>query len=93
MQAQQRGHVLGVDAREHRDAQLVAPEFAIGIGVDDPVGAQDPRYLIGVDVVAEVDRAHDETALGRVLHEGRGELRRLGPGVEDLARTGASGRR
>ncbi len=32
--------VLGVDGREHRDAQLVAAELAVGLDVDDAVGAQ-----------------------------------------------------
>jgi hypothetical protein len=31
--------VLRVDRREHRDSQLVAAEFAVGLGVHDSVGA------------------------------------------------------
>ncbi len=34
------GDVIGVDGREHGDAQLVAPELAVGLGVDDSVLAQ-----------------------------------------------------
>ena len=33
-------HVVGLDRDEGRDAQLVAAELAVGLGVDDAVGAQ-----------------------------------------------------
>src|SRR5580658_1401107 len=48
----QRGHVLRIDGREHGDAELIAAELAIGLGVHDPVGPQDGgdgRCVHGVD--------------------------------------------
>ena len=36
----ERGDVVGLDRREHADAQLVAPELAVALGVDDAVGPQ-----------------------------------------------------
>ena len=48
------------------------------------VRAKDRRDLVGVDVVAEVDRADDGAAICGVGDEGRREVRGLGPGVEDL---------
>ena len=83
----QRPHVVGLDRREHPDAQLVAPELAVGLDVDDAVGAQRGGDGGRVDALVEVDRADDERALGRVGHERRGELRRLGPVVEVATRT------
>ena len=59
----QRLDVLGVDGREHRDAQLVAAELAVGLDVDDAVGAQHLRDGGRVDVVGEVDRADDLRAV------------------------------
>ena len=56
------------------DAQLVAAELAVGLGVDDAVGAQRRGDRGGVDVVVEVDRADDQRALGRVGDERRREL-------------------
>ena len=64
--ARQRGHVVGVDGREHRDAQLVAAELAVRLGVDDPVGAQRLGDGGGVDRVVEVDGADDVAAQRRV---------------------------
>ena len=46
-----------VDGREHRDAQLVAAELAVRLGVDDAVGAQHLRQLRRVDALGEVDGA------------------------------------
>ena len=40
MQRGERLDVVRVDRREHGDAQLVAAELAVGLGVDDAVGAQ-----------------------------------------------------
>src|ERR1035438_3811033 len=56
-----RAHVLwtGVHRRVHGDAQLVAAELAVGLGVHDPVDAQDRRHGGGIDRIREVDRAHD----------------------------------
>ena len=56
---------------EHRDAQLVAAELAVGLGVDDPVGAQHLRDRGGVDGVVEVDGADDLAARGGVGDERR----------------------
>ncbi len=53
----QRPHVGRVGGGEHRDPQLVAPELAVRLDVDDPVGAQRRRQIRGVDLVVEVDRA------------------------------------
>ena len=78
----ERLHVGEVDRREEPDAQLVAPQLAIGLGVDDPVGAQRGGHRGGVDLVGEVDRAHDERALGRIGDERRGEVAVLRPAVE-----------
>ena len=33
-----------LDRREHGDAELVAAQLAVGLGVDDPVGPQRPRH-------------------------------------------------
>ena len=54
--AGQRGDVVGFDGGEHRDPQLVAAEFAVGLGVDDAVSAQHLRYRGRIDVVGEIDR-------------------------------------
>ena len=48
--------VGGLDGREAADAQLVAPELAVGLDVDDAVGAQRRGQGGGVDLVGEVDR-------------------------------------
>src|SRR3954447_19500402 len=40
----ERGDVGRVDRREHADPQLVAAELAVGLGVDDAVGAQRLRH-------------------------------------------------
>ena len=82
MQAVSAAHVVGLDRREHADAQLVAAELAVGLGVDDAVGAQRRGDRGGVDRVVEVDRADDERALGRVGDERRRVRRGLGPAVE-----------
>ena len=75
------------------DPQLVAAELAVGLDVDDAVGAQRRRDGRGVDAVVEVDRADDQRALGRVGDERRRVRRRLGPGVEVVARTRSCARR
>ena len=61
--------VGGLDRREHPDPQLVAAQLAVGLDVDDAVGAQRRRQRGGVDRVVEVDRADDERALRRVGDE------------------------
>ena len=55
----QRADVVRVDGGEHRHPQLVAAEFAVGLGVDDAVGTEFLGHRRGVDVVGEVDRADD----------------------------------
>ena len=45
----QRAHVVRLDRREHRDPQLVAPELAVRLDVDDPVRAQRRGERRGVD--------------------------------------------
>ena len=52
------------------DPQLVAPELAVGLDVDDPVGAQRRRDRGGVDALVEVDRADDQRALGGSVTNG-----------------------
>ncbi len=42
-------HVVGLDRRERGDAQLVAAELAVGLGVDDAVLAQGRRDGGGID--------------------------------------------
>ena len=71
-----------VDGREHADAQLVAAELAVAVGVDDRRWRAARRRPVGVERVVEVDRADDGRALGRVGDERRGPLPRLGPAVE-----------
>ena len=74
--------VVGLDRGEHRDPELVATELAVGLDIDDPVGAQGGGERGGVDRVGEVDRADDQRALGRVDDERRGDVAGLGPAVE-----------
>ena len=45
----ERGDVVGVDGGEQGDAQLVAAELAVALGVDDAVGPQDLADRGGVD--------------------------------------------
>ena len=71
-----------LDRREHADAQLVAPQLAVGLDVDDAVGAQGRGEGGGVDLLGEVDRADDQRALRRVGDERRREIGLLGPAVE-----------
>ncbi len=79
-----------VDGREHADAQLVAAELAVAVGVDDAVGPQRRADLGGVDRVVEVDRADDRRALGRIGDERRGPRPLLGPAVEVVRRRAAA---
>src|SRR3954468_18978833 len=73
--------VLGLDGREHRDAHLVATQLAVGLDVDDPVGAQRLGDRGRVDGVVEVDRADDLRPGRRVGDVGGRPARLLGPGV------------
>ena len=57
MHAVNAGYVVGVDCREHTDAQLVAPELAVyGSGVDDSLARNAFDDRGGVDRIVEVDR-------------------------------------
>ena len=47
-----------IDGGEHADADLVAAEFAVAVGVDHAVGTQRGADVIGLHSV-EVDRSHD----------------------------------
>ena len=69
MQAVSASTSAGSTAREHPDPQLVAAELAVGLDVDDAVGAQGRGQRRGVDRVVEVDRADDQRALRRVGDE------------------------
>ena len=80
--------VLRVDGRKHPHAQLVAPELAVRLGVDDAVGAQRRRDRRGVDALVEVDRADDERTLRLIGDERRGVIRGPGPAVEVARRRG-----
>ena len=62
----QRLDVGGLDRGEHADPQLVAPELAVGLDVDDAVCAQRRRERGRVELLVEVDRADDQRALGGV---------------------------
>jgi predicted metal-dependent phosphotriesterase family hydrolase len=62
-------HVVGLDRDERRDAQLVAAELAVRLGVDDVVGAQARRHGRGIHAVVEVDRDDDLRAVGGVGDE------------------------
>jgi len=77
--SQQRRDVLGVDRGEHGDSKLIAPELAVRVGIDHAVGAKDFRDERRVNIVAKIDGADYLAAMGRIAHEGRGEVRRLGP--------------
>src|SRR5687767_3640066 len=55
--------IVGIDRREHADAQLVAAELAVAVRVDDAIGAQRGVDRRRVDATVgrrrEVDRADD----------------------------------
>ncbi len=55
-----------LDRREHADAQLVATELAVAVGVEHPVGPQRGVDLDGIDRVVEVDRADHRAALAGI---------------------------
>ena len=55
--------VARVDRGVHRDPQLVAAELAVGLGVDDAVGAQRLGDRGGVDRLVEVDGADHQRAV------------------------------
>ena len=91
MQAVRASTSAGIDRREHADPQLVAPQLAVGLGVDDAVRAQRRREGRGVDRVVEVDRPDDQRALRRIGDEGVASSERLRPAVE-MVRRGAAPR-
>ena len=80
----QNGNVFRLDGGEHRNAELVASEFSVGLGVDDAVGPEHLGDRCSVDVVIEVDGGDDVAAVFGVLNEGASEASLVGPGVEDL---------
>ncbi len=86
MRRAQGGHVVGLDRREHGDAELVASQLAVGLGVDDPVGAQDGGHRRRVDRVGEVDGSDHVAPVLLAGDERGGEVGAVGPGVEDLGR-------
>ena len=69
---------------EHGDAQLVATELAVRLGVDDAVAPQHPGDRERVDGVVEVDGGDDAAAHRGLLDERARERARLGPAVEGL---------
>ena len=74
--------VGGVDSGEHRHAQLVAAELAVGLNIEDAVGAEHGGETLGVYRLGEVDRADDAASLRLDLDERRGQLVRVSPAVE-----------
>ena len=73
----------GLDGREHADAQLVATQLAVRLGVDDAVGAQRLGDRGRVDGRRRSRSCRRRaSAVRRVGHERRGDLGRLGPAVE-----------
>ena len=49
--------VVRLDSGEHPNAELIAPQLAVGLGVDDAVGSQRCRDYGCVDLIGEVDGA------------------------------------
>src|SRR5699024_5876631 len=82
--------VLRVDGWEHTDAQLVAAQFAVRLGVQDAGGAQNLGDLGGVDGVVEVDGAHDQGAAGRWGDERGGTVAARGPAVPGAGGVGGA---
>src|SRR5690348_2133293 len=75
----QRLDVIRLHGGEHPDPQLVAAELAVGLGVDDPVGAQTSGNCGSVDVVGEINGSDNQRTFLRIGDEGGREIRRLGP--------------
>ncbi|MFX6201692.1 hypothetical protein ABTF50_20040, partial [Acinetobacter baumannii] len=75
--ADEASDVFRLDRDERRDAQLVAAELAIRLGVDDAVRAQTLRDRRSIDRVVEVDRDDDGGAVGGIGDERRRDLARL----------------
>jgi hypothetical protein len=78
----QRLHVGRVGRGEHRDPQLVAPELAVGLDVDDPVGAQRRRERGGVDASSKSIVPTTSERLAGSATNGSSWGRRLGPAVQ-----------
>ena len=76
--------VVGLDGGVEGDAQLVAPQLAIALGVEDEVLAQHGADRGRVDRVVEVDGGNYVAADGRVGDERRGVVAGLRPAVDDL---------
>src|SRR3954454_23108732 len=85
----ERSDVRGIDGRKHADADLVAAELAIAVGVDDAVGAKGGADVVGVDAF-EIDRADDLGPFGRIADERRGPLAIIGPAVQRRGRLSAA---
>src|SRR5205807_1265380 len=66
------GQVGGLDGDIHGQAQLVATELAVRLGVDDPVGPQHLGDRSRVDRRVEVDGRHHVAAVALVGDERRG---------------------
>ena len=62
--------VVGLDRREHRDAELVAAELAVRLGVDDAVGAQRLRRSASASTAVEVDGGGHVAALAGLATNG-----------------------
>ena len=79
-----------VDRGVHRDPELVAAQLAVGLGVDDPVGAQGRRHRVGRDGVVEVDGADHQRTVSGFGDVRRGVRRPLRPPVERLGGGGGA---
>ena len=62
--------VIGVDCGEHADTELVAPELAVAVCIDDAVGSEHVTDCVGADRIIEVDRGDDVASLRLDLNEG-----------------------
>jgi hypothetical protein len=89
----ERCHVGRIDRGIQRDAQLVAAELAIGLDIDDPVGAQYPGDRRRVDLGGQVDGRDDGRPVARIGDEGRRVRGVLRPAVDGRCRLRRAGRR
>src|SRR5665213_2308573 len=76
--------VSRLDRGEHCDAELVAAELAVRLGVENSVGPQRFGNQFGVDAAVEIDRADDVRALVGIDDVWRGVGGLLGPRVQPV---------
>ena len=85
--------IVRLDRHEGGDAQLVAAQLAVRLGVDDAVGAEHLGDGCGVDRVVEVDRGDHVRAVLGLGHERRGVSRTPRPSGKSGRQNPRSGRR